>query len=342
MERRAFNYDLPRELIAQQPLARRTASRLLALDGATGEISDQLFSDLPRLLQPGDLLILNDTRVMPARLRGRKSSGGQVEALIERVTGDTTALAQIRASKSPKPGSELELGGARVVVEGREGEFFRLSFDRPVAPHLETAGEIPLPPYIERSPADEDRDRYQTVYAADAGAVAAPTAGLHFDQDLLAELELRGVGHEFLTLHVGAGTFSPVRVDRIEDHRLHAERAVVTETVCDRIRETKASGGRIVAVGTTTVRAIESAALGGEVAPFDAETELFIYPGFRFHVVDAMITNFHLPESSLLMLVAAFAGQEAVFAAYRHAVMQRYRFFSYGDAMFVTRMRESQ
>ncbi len=342
MERSAFNYDLPRELIAQHPLAERTASRLLALDGATGDVSDHLFSDLPRLLRQGDLLILNDTRVMPARLRGRKSSGGHVEMLIERITGDATVLAQVRASKSPKSGAELELSGARVLVEGRDGEFFKLRFDRPVEPHLEAAGEIPLPPYIDRPPADEDEERYQTVYASDPGAVAAPTAGLHFDRDLLAKLEEKGIRHEFVTLHVGAGTFSPVRVDRVEDHRLHAERAVVSDVVCDRIRATKAAGGRIVAVGTTTVRTLESAASSGDIEPFDAETELFIYPGFRFQLVDAMITNFHLPESSLLMLVSAFAGKETVLAAYRHAVLQRYRFFSYGDAMLVTRASASQ
>ncbi|MGI9258984.1 MAG: tRNA preQ1(34) S-adenosylmethionine ribosyltransferase-isomerase QueA [Gammaproteobacteria bacterium] len=342
MERSDFNFDLPRELIAQQPLAKRTASRLLSLDGATGDIVDRRFSELPQLLNPGDLLILNDTRVIPARLHGKKSSGGQVEVLIERVTGDATVLAQVRASKSPKQGAELELSGARVVVEGRDGEFFRLRFDRPVEAHLEATGDVPLPPYIDRPPAVEDEERYQTVYASDPGAVAAPTAGLHFDRDLLAQLEAQGIGHEFVTLHVGAGTFSPVRVDRVEDHRLHAERAVVSGVVCDRIRATKAAGGRIVAVGTTTVRTLESAARSGDIAPFDAETDLFIYPGYRFQLVDAMITNFHLPESSLLMLVAAFAGKEAVLAAYRHAVLQRYRFFSYGDAMFVTRASDCQ
>lgn len=342
MDRSAFNYDLPRELIAQQPLAERTASRLLALDGATGDVRDQLFSELPQLLQRGDLLILNDTRVIPARLRGRKSSGGQVEVLIERVTGETTVLAQVRASKSPKCGAELDLSGARVLVEGRDGQFFQLRFDRPVEAHLEATGDVPLPPYIDRPPAEEDGERYQTVYAADPGAVAAPTAGLHFDRDLLGKLESEGIGHEFITLHVGAGTFSPIRVDRVEDHRLHAERAVVSEAVCHRIRETRAAGGRIIAVGTTTVRTLESAARSGDITPLDAETDLFIYPGFRFQLVDAMITNFHLPESSLLMLVAAFAGKDAILGAYRHAVMQRYRFFSYGDAMFVTRACDSQ
>ena len=340
MERSAFKYDLPRELIAQQPLAERTASRLLSLDGANGDVRDLHFSELPQLLLSGDLLILNDTRVIPARLRGRKSSGGRVEILIERITGEASVLAQVRASKSPKPGTELELSGARALVEGRVGEFFRLKFDRPVEPHLELTGDVPLPPYIDRPPAAEDEARYQTVYASDPGAVAAPTAGLHFDRGLLERLASQGIGHEFVTLHVGAGTFSPVRVDRVEDHRLHAERAVVTEEVCERIHATKAAGGRIVAVGTTTVRALESAAKSGEVDPLDTETKLFIYPGYRFQLVDAMITNFHLPESSLLMLVAAFAGQESVLAAYRHAVLQRYRFFSYGDAMFVTRARE--
>ncbi len=337
MDRIAFHFELPQELIAQEPLPDRTGSRLLVLDGASGRCRDRRFPALAELLRSGDLLVLNDTRVIPARLHGRKASGGRVEILIERVTGPTTALAQVRASKTPRPGSEIHLAGDGVVrVEGRAAEFFELRFDQDLEPYLSEHGEVPLPPYIERAPTTADDERYQTVFAREPGAVAAPTAGLHFDAELLARLTRLGIDHAFLTLHVGAGTFAPVRTQRAEDHRLHKERATVPEDLCERIEQTKAAGGRIVAVGTTTVRALESAALGGELAPFDAETDLFIYPGFRFRVVDAIVTNFHLPESSLLMLIAAFAGRETVLAAYTHAVAERYRFFSYGDAMFVT------
>jgi len=337
MDRSAFHFELPPELIAQEPLPDRTGSRLLVLDGASGRCRDRRFPALVELLRSGDLLVLNDTRVIPARLHGHKTSGGRVEILIERVTGPTTALAQVRASKTPRPGSEIHLSGDAVVrVEGRAAEFFELRFDQDLEPYLSEHGEVPLPPYIERAPTTADDERYQTVFAREPGAVAAPTAGLHFDAELLARLTRLGIDHAFLTLHVGAGTFAPVRTQRAEDHRLHKERATVAEDLCERIEQTKAAGGRIVAVGTTTVRALESAALGGELAPFDAETDLFIYPGFQFRVVDAIVTNFHLPESSLLMLIAAFAGREAVLAAYTHAVTERYRFFSYGDAMFVT------
>ncbi|MFP6827995.1 MAG: tRNA preQ1(34) S-adenosylmethionine ribosyltransferase-isomerase QueA [Gammaproteobacteria bacterium] len=337
MDRSAFHFELPQELIAQEPLPDRTGSRLLVLDGASGRCRDRRFPALAELLRSGDLVVLNDTRVIPARLHGRKLSGGRVEILIERVTGPTTALAQVRASKTPRPGSEIYLPGDAVVrVEGRAAEFFELRFDQDLEPYLSEHGEVPLPPYIERAPTTADNERYQTVFANEPGAVAAPTAGLHFDAELLARLARLGIDHAFLTLHVGAGTFAPVRTQRAEDHRLHKERATVPEDLCERIEQTKAAGGRIVAVGTTTVRALESAALGGELAPFDAETDLFIYPGFRFRVVDAIVTNFHLPESSLLMLIAAFASRETVLAAYTHAVAERYRFFSYGDAMFVT------
>ena len=341
MERSAFNYDLPRELIAQQPLAERTASRLLELDGASGEFRDRLFSELPQLLQQGDLLILNDTRVIPARLRGTKSSGGRVEVLIERLTGDTTALAQVRASKSPRPGSELELAGARVVVEGRDGEFFRLRFDRPVEDHLRTSGDVPLPPYIDRSPAAEDEERYQTVYASDPGAVAAPTAGLHFDEAMIRGLQATGVETGFVTLHVGAGTFQPLRVEDVSEHQMHAEVVEVSPQICERISATRKNGGRVIAVGTTVVRSLESAAASGVLKPFSGDTRLFITPGFEFHVVDAMLTNFHLPKSTLLMLVSAFAGRDFILQAYRHAVDECYRFFSYGDAMLISRRNSS-
>jgi len=339
MERRDFSYELPADLIAQEPLPERTASRLLVLDPNRGTCGDESFTALVEQLRPGDLLVLNDTRVIPARLHGHKSTGGRVEILIERVTGLMSACAQVRASKSPRAGSLLNLaGGAIAHVDGRDGAFFNLTFDREIEPYLGIHGDIPLPPYIERAPTPEDDSRYQTVFAREPGAVAAPTAGLHFDDALLASLEQRGIGHAFLTLHVGAGTFSPVRTAQVEEHRLHRERACVSQALCDRIRQAQAAGGRVVAVGTTAVRALESAALSGELVPLDAETDLFIYPGFRFQVVDAIVTNFHLPESSLLMLVSAFAGRAQVLAAYEHAIAQRYRFFSYGDAMFTVRL----
>lgn len=338
MNRRDFAYDLPPELIAQAPLPERTASRLLVLDGPSGRIEDRGFPDLIELLRPGDLLVLNDTRVVPARLFGAKETGGRVELLLERFLGPRRVRVQLRASRGPKPGSSLELpGGARALVEGRAGALYDLALDRDAAPYFNAHAEMPLPPYIERRPDAADRIRYQTVFAARPGAVAAPTAGLHFDQSLFAQLEARGVERAFLTLHVGAGTFSPVRTEHIEAHRLHPEWLSVPARLCEQVERTRSRGGRVVAVGTTAVRALETAAQGGALAPFEGETTLFIYPGYRFRVVDALVTNFHLPESSLLMLVAAFAGREATLAAYRHAVGERYRFFSYGDAMFVTR-----
>jgi len=336
MELSAFHYDLPDELVAQAPLAERGASRLLVLDGASGALADRAFADLPELLAAGDLLVCNDTRVLPARLHGRKASGGRVELLLERATTERRGLFQIRASKSPKPGAELTLdGGASANVRARADDLFDVELDRPLVPYLEAHGEVPLPPYIERSPGRDDAERYQTVFARDPGAVAAPTAGLHFDAAMLAALAERGIEHAFLTLHVGAGTFAPVRSETIEEHRLHAERAEVPAALCERIAAARARGGRIIAVGTTTVRALETAARDGALAPFAGETALFIYPGFEFRVVDGIVTNFHLPESSLLMLVAAFAGHTQTMAAYRHAVAERYRFFSYGDAMLV-------
>jgi S-adenosylmethionine:tRNA ribosyltransferase-isomerase len=336
MERADFNFELPKELIAQVPLAERRASRLLVLDGATGELADRRFVDLVDWLKPGDLLVLNNTRVLPARLTGRKGSGGRVELLLERVLGETRGRFKLRASKSPKAGSMIELdGGATARVVGRTGDLFDLDFDRALEPWLGVSGAVPLPPYIERAPDPADVERYQTVFAEVPGAVAAPTAGLHFDAALLAAVEARGVGIGRLTLHVGAGTYAPVRTAQIEAHRLHAERVDVPPGLCARIDETRSRGGRVVAVGTTTVRALESAARHGP-AGFSGETDLFIYPGFEFRLVDAIVTNFHLPESSLLMLVAAFAGCDQTMRAYRHAVAERYRFFSYGDAMLLT------
>ena len=337
MQRSEFHYDLPPELIAQTPLAERAAGRLLVLEGGTGSVADRAFADLPALLRPGDLLVFNDTRVLPARLIGRKPTGGRVELFLERLLAPRRALMQLRASHVPQPGGVIELpGGARARVLGRADRLFELEFDVDAVALLEAHGQVPLPPYIAR-PADEtDRERYQTVFARAPGAVAAPTAGLHFDRAVLARLDARGVERAFLTLHVGAGTFAPVRTERVEDHELHAEWLAVSAETCRAVEQCRGRGGRVVAVGTTSVRALETAARSGTLAPFAGDSRLFIYPGFTFRVVDAMVTNFHLPESSLLMLVAAFAGRAATLAAYRHAVAQRYRFFSYGDAMFVT------
>jgi S-adenosylmethionine:tRNA ribosyltransferase-isomerase len=336
MRRSDFAYDLPEELIAQEPLAERSASRLLRVDGAIGAWSDHAFRDLPGLLNPGDLLVFNDTRVIPARIFGRKDTGGRVEVLIERAAGERTALAQVRASKTPRPGTRIQLeGGAAAEVTGREGDLFRLALDQPVFAVLEAHGHMPLPPYIRRSDGPADRERYQTIFAREPGAVAAPTAGLHFDPPMMARLEERGIRTARVTLHVGAGTFQPVREDDLSRHTMHAERARVDASVCAAVREAKAGGGRVVAVGTTVVRSLESAAAGGELEPWEGETRLFIRPGYRFRAVDALITNFHLPESTLLMLVSAFAGTGTVLSAYRHAVDRRYRFFSYGDAMLV-------
>lgn len=334
-----FRFDLPPELIAQRPLPERGGSRLLHLDGPTGAVQDLRFADLPSLLRRGDLLVVNDTRVMRARLLGRKASGGRVEVLIERLLSDDEALAHLRASKSPRPATRLVLdGGEALEVLGREADLFRIrALDGNLPELMERCGHVPLPPYIARPDDAADLERYQTVYARRPGAVAAPTAGLHFDPAMLARLAEQGVDSVHVTLHVGAGTFQPVRVEQIADHEMHAEWLEVDETACARIHAARAEGGRVVAVGTTSVRSLETAAAGGELRPFRGDSRLFIRPGYRFRVVDAMVTNFHLPESTLLMLVCAFAGHAQVMAAYRHAVAERYRFFSYGDAMLLTR-----
>ncbi len=335
-----FDFELPDELIARHPLAERRASRLLVLDGPSGELRHRQFPDLLDYLRPGDLMVFNDTRVIPARLFGQKASGGRLEILVERLLDEHRVLAHVRASKSPKPGSLIHIdGGGAAEMLARHDALFELRFDEPVLALLERVGHMPLPPYIDRPDEDADRERYQTVYSdkAKAGAVAAPTAGLHFDDALLAAIRERGVDTAFVTLHVGAGTFQPVRVERIEDHHMHSEWLQVGQDVVDAVRACKARGGRVVAVGTTSVRSLESAAQGGVLKPFSGDTDIFLYPGRPFHVVDALVTNFHLPESTLLMLVSAFAGYPETMAAYRAAVAEGYRFFSYGDAMFITR-----
>jgi len=338
-----FDFELPGELIAQEPVAERGGSRLLCLDGADGAVADRHFRDLPALLRAGDLLVFNDTRVIPARLLGQKASGGRVEVLVERITGEHSVLAHLRASRAPKSGGSLLLEGeVAAEVTGRQGALFELQFPEPVLPLLERVGRVPLPPYIEREPEGADATRYQTVYARRAGAVAAPTAGLHFDEEMLQRLAAMGVERAFVTLHVGAGTFQPVRVEEISEHRMHSEWLEVSPAVVEAVARTRARGGRVIAVGTTVVRSLESAARGGRLHPFCGESDIFIRPGHRFRMVDALLTNFHLPRSTLLMLVSAFAGHEATMAAYRHAVAERYRFFSYGDAMFILpRMAES-
>ena len=337
MQASDFDYSLPDELIAQYPSEERGASRLLVVESATKTLADRRFSDLPTLLHSGDLLVFNDTRVIRARLFGTKDTGGRVEILIERILSSTTALAQIRASKSPKLNTKLALaGGNAASVIGREGDLYTLEFGLVLAPYLAVHGEVPLPPYLNREAEAADAERYQTVYARHDGAVAAPTAGLHFDRDMLNRTEQMNVRHSYITLHVGAGTFQPLREENVESNRLHKERTIVDEQTCQAVELTRKEGGRVVAVGTTSVRALESACTGGELKPFDGDTQLFIVPGYRFNCVDAMITNFHLPQSSLLMLVAAFAGTKFVLDAYRHAVRERYRFFSYGDAMFIS------
>lgn len=334
-----FHFDLPEELIALYPTANRTDSRLLCLDRHSGAVSHRHFRDLLSQLRPDDLMVFNNTRVIPARLYGTKVTGGQVEVLLERVTGDHEAIAQVRGGKSVKPGGILlfEADGMKfeAQVTGRDEGFFLLRFSAPVMTIAGKAGHMPLPPYIRREDNMADRERYQTVYGERQGAVAAPTAGLHFDETLLASIREMGVETAMVTLHVGAGTFQPVRTDSIEEHTMHAEFLEVSEKVCDQVRQCRQRGGRVIAVGTTSVRCLETAAVSGEIRPYTGDTRIFIYPGYEFRAVDALITNFHLPESTLIMLVSAFAGRDNVLAAYAEAVREKYRFFSYGDAMFI-------
>ncbi|WP_318413033.1 tRNA preQ1(34) S-adenosylmethionine ribosyltransferase-isomerase QueA [Photobacterium leiognathi] len=342
-----FDFELPDELIARYPQPERTASRLLQMTGNTGELAHKCFKDVLDLVQPGDLLVFNNTRVIPARMFGHKASGGKIEVLVERMLDDKSILAHVRASKPPKPGNELLLGengefSAEMVA--RHDALFEIRFnsDKTVLEILDIVGHMPLPPYIDRPDEDADKERYQTVYNAKPGAVAAPTAGLHFDDKLMADLKAKGVNFAFVTLHVGAGTFQPVRVDDINDHHMHSEYVEVPEEVVAAVNETRANGGRVIAVGTTSVRSLESAAQnalkkGTEFKPFFGDTDIFIFPGYQFQLVDALITNFHLPESTLIMLVSAFAGYENTMNAYHEAVANKYRFFSYGDSMFITR-----
>ncbi|ADZ90815.1 tRNA preQ1(34) S-adenosylmethionine ribosyltransferase-isomerase QueA [Marinomonas mediterranea] len=341
-----YHFNLPDELIARYPMPERSSSRLLQLHGQTGELKHGVFSDVLSLVEPGDLMVFNNTRVIPARVFGQKASGGKVEVLVERLLSSTEILAHVRASKSPKPGNELYLGTDRnesfkaVMVE-RDANLFRLQFENPVLEVLEKVGHMPLPPYIERPDEDSDQERYQTVYNEKPGAVAAPTAGLHFDDELLEKLAEKGVDTAFVTLHVGAGTFQPVKVDDVKDHIMHSEYAEVSQEVVDKVRQAKANGKRVIAVGTTSVRSLESASQSGQIEPMADDTSIFIYPGYEFKTVDALVTNFHLPESTLIMLISAFAGYSNVMAAYKAAVDEKYRFFSYGDAMFITRNPEA-
>lgn len=343
-----FHFDLPEHLIAKSPKKDRASSNLMSLNGDSGEILHNQFQQILDFINPGDLMIFNNTRVIPARLFGQKASGGKVEILVERVVDEHTVLAHVRANKSPKPGNILILEGeVEAEMIGRQDDLFELKFlgEETVLSALERKGHMPLPPYIDRPDTEEDKERYQTVYNEKPGAVAAPTAGLHFTDELLAQLKAKGVNMEFVTLHVGAGTFQSIRVDDVKEHKMHSEYAEVPQNVVDAIKATKAAGNRVIAVGTTSVRSIESAAWKAAVetgkveqlTAFTGETDIFIYPGFEFKVVDAMVTNFHLPESTLIMLVSAFAGQDNILKAYNEAIAKEYRFFSYGDAMFLTR-----
>lgn len=338
MKLKDFHYDLPPELIANYPTAERTASRLLCLDGTTGELTHSQFTDVINLMEPGDLLVMNNTRVIPARLFGHKESGGKIEILVERLLDEHRVLAHVRASKTPKANLKIILQNEIVVtVIAKQNDLYELAFssEKSVLEILQTIGHMPLPPYIQRSDELSDQERYQTVYAKHPGAVAAPTAGLHFDEQLLQQLKDKGVEFAFVTLHVGAGTFQPVRVENITEHVMHAEYIEVSAEVCEKVKQAKKNGKRVIAVGTTSVRCLETAAQSGEIKPYSGDTKIFIYPGFKFHCVDALITNFHLPESTLLMLICAFAGYDNVMKTYREAVTKKYRFFSYGDAMWV-------
>jgi len=339
MKRSDFFYQLPDSLIAQYPPTERCSSRLLCLYGDNGQLEDRQFVDLQDLLEPGDVLVFNDTRVIPARLLGRKASGGKIEILVERILSPQRVLAHVRSNKRLKNHTELILpDDIRAKVIGKHDNLFELAFngDTPIMEILEKYGQVPLPPYITRMPDNDDMNRYQTVYANKSGAVAAPTAGLHFDQNFIQRLEAKGITTCFVTLHVASGTFQPVRVEMIRDHLMHAEYVEVSVSVCDAVNRAKSNGKRVVAVGTTAVRSLESAWKDGQLKPLEAYTDIFIYPGIPIHSVDALITNFHLPESTLLMLVCAFSGYDNVLSAYRHAVEEKYRFFSYGDAMFIT------
>ena len=336
MRRDLFQFDLPDELIARQPTLERQGSRLLYLDSSSNELQHQQFTDLIGHIQPSDLIVFNNTKVIPARLFGEKQSGGKIEVLVERIVDSHTVQAHVRASKSPKQGNQLYFDhGHSAEMQGRMNDLFVLRFSAPVLDVLNQIGHMPLPPYIDRYDTDDDRSRYQTVYAQQLGAVAAPTAGLHFDEQLLAEIRAKGANIAFVTLHVGAGTFQPVRTESIFDHQMHSEWLQVSEEVCEQVAETKAQGGRVIAVGTTSVRCLETAASTGTIAPFEGDTAIFIYPGYDFKVVDGLLTNFHLSESTLLMLVSAFSGYQSIMHAYVQAVTERYRFFSYGDAMFL-------
>lgn len=341
-----FSFDLPEKLIAQYPAEQRSGSRLLCLDSSTGEIQHGKFSEVLDYLHSGDLLIFNDTKVIPARFFGEKETGGKVELLLERLLSDNRLLVQVKSSKPLRSGMRLGIyrknteiieDSLDAQVAERSGPFYILQFDTSLQlkEQLFIHGYVPLPPYIKRQNESQDLDRYQTVYATNDGAVAAPTAGLHFDENLLADLTHKGIDTDFLTLHVGAGTFQPIRVDRLEEHSMHTERFIISERVCEKVQQCKKAGGRVVAVGTTSVRALESAAHKGKLSSADSETDIFIYPGFKFQIVDALITNFHLPESSLLMLVSAFCDRNMILDAYKEAVRNKYRFFSYGDAMFI-------
>lgn len=342
-----FQFDLPDELIARYPMPERSASRLLMLDGNTGDTRHGHFRDVLDLVNPGDLLVFNNTRVIPARMFGQKASGGKLEILVERILDDHSVLAHVRASKAPKPGTQILLdNGFSAEMVARHDALFELHFagDLPVLDILNQIGHMPLPPYIDRPDENSDKERYQTVYNQRPGAVAAPTAGLHFDEPLLAALREKGVDFAYVTLHVGAGTFQPVRVERLEDHQMHSEYAEVSADVVEKINAARARGSRVIAVGTTSVRSLETAAqaslkAGKPLSPFFGDTSIFIYPGYQYQVVDALITNFHLPGSTLIMLVSAFAGYDHVMSAYQEAVTSGYRFFSYGDAMFITRRK---
>jgi len=343
MQLNDFNFDLPPELIARFPLTKRSASRLLCIDSQARAIEHKQFADILTMIEPGDLLVFNDTRVIPARLMGQKTTGGQVEALVERILDKQRILAQIRASKAPRIGDFLLFAqDVRLEVMNRNNQFYELQYnnaDRDILAVIEAIGEIPLPHYMQRLPDDADKERYQTVYAKYKGSVAAPTAGLHFDEELLQKLRDKRVEMSYLTLHIGAGTFAPVRVDDIHEHKMHAEYLEVPESLCAAIAATKARGKRVIAVGTTTLRALETASQTEVVHPYSGETSIFIYPGYEFRCVDALVTNLHLPRSTLLMLVCAFGGHQLILSAYHEAVQRAYRFYSYGDAMWITRNR---